>query len=1575
MSLHARILITCSLVLTACPAEEEGAPPIFNAIDPSLQCPSDKVGWDFSTGGNETDIVPIRVGSEIKVQIAQVTCIDTNEMVDLTASFRADCDNSAVCKRPLARPTDPFTNASCPRRFLKLKYKCGNEPKEYDLSLLNWGNSLSSGAQQVIEKNPANLATDPILLACSDVINTRGYAVETSNGSYSTIYKDRNQCNGLRRCFSNQKSDLGTIGSTIGVSTKYYYTCGTSTAVRESIARRGEQRIDYSCAEGSEQTAFERAPALFIKDVSFTAQVGGNGEPTTTLNRLTRDLKANCESRRSCEVDLNKAELGEAWGTFKVEYWCGTSRGVTEKKYFHVREVDMGLNKLALRCGGRLKIADGSEAWVAQQCPDGSRVCSVPPNLPDARINFFCEGTDGAMANTQWVYRTENYTTQLRSRSLECPLESQRSGIQLIRRVSTGGDPFIDDISACNNKTSCLINNLGEHYSYRCSGTEEVKTSTAYVSGGQNKLYLDCRPRPRVTEISGCITPPNSQLACLPVASDGCTVSLTGTNASAATVRACTTDINVKYTCGSDATVLSRAVGPGSFPATASPDGGELGVDGGSLFNFTVECPYDPSPRPTATSKACIPKTCPKNTRRNAQMECEQDSSIVVYPFLGLVPFFRNPATWAEVTEVKEGFPYIKTIGMFYSGSPAVTQSQAGTLWAYDVFKRKDGTGPEIPGFRCIVSTPTVNWANGNYAALGDWQSNQASVLPSTCFNAPYGDVNSSWYHGSRMVSVNEQTFRNNYALLRTMVVGNFDTRGRAIESWRNAPNPVGFFYTPATGYVNQLAYFAQQSDFRYQKAFRFSDSTQIEMVAVSGRLDQPPLEIGVESFSKPPTLQMNFGWALLGDSPMHPHSPNTRLLNAERTSLKYLNPRATLEIAKEDATLGNKWAAENMAVVGSVGLRGGNPQEQIERLTLKLNPDILKRIMSVKGGGTNQRADGWMSNRIEVNSVFKARVCLDFDGIARAPGQTDIDNKFISATVGGTTYKLGVTRRCSSEFAFTVIRDIFPKPVLPVNATERGIDKGTTTGQGGGRVSSNSDQASQQGCRRQCTANADCGAGGVCTSGNCAQTTENVECSSGYRAGSTTGGSLGFGRSIFSAQSSGSTNSMTRTSTASNRSNVELMSYNLLSSDEQQAGQTMVGGTRSEVRLSLARIWSSVSTIADKLKDKKTAPTRVWYKPAVMKPRGTDSTLPGLAFGISVDGPIFAGPVYLQGEFSLSVALGFDIVLKFISDTQKQSNMNNPAYPCLGTAACLQLSSDAKSFVEANEDCRLKGGRLVEVRTAAALTSTQSAAAGNNVWIGGQAAHVFDDPTCASLSGTGPLPGITQSTLAARMSSCKAASVSQYQWVTGNTPFADAQPNGTLFNLKPANHGFGTGLTHINNDDGSPLAAGLLYKTNGALEAHRSTTFAGTLSAGGAVTTARYVCEYLPAKAYQYNEVSLTPGVEFSFGAGAAVCWPSTVIGACLGAEIKFFTAGVSIEMANRSMKIYDTEVITGVQPRATIGSHGSTAKVEYAFLSGSVGVEIRFFIGSKNFNIVSYSGVAGDQAVLWEDVDRFAR
>ncbi len=1594
------------VVLGACAAEEDGGPPVFNAIDPSLQCPAGQVGWDFTTGGNESDVLVQAVGSEIKIQEVKYSCLAstgiTNER-DLTASFRAECDNAKQCERPILNTNEVASLGlgTCARKYLIAKYKCGNEPTVYDLTRFPWGDA-TSGVSKLV-RTPANEATDKVKITCTDPITLKGYSFRQSSGAPSAILQGALPCNGKRRCFYNERSYVSVgYGSEL---TKFYYTCGTNAAIREhvvDISGGKQQYIDFDCSDDVLQTGFERAPVIFYKGASYTTEYGDM--PAATVTDINQRLRGECEGKRSCSIPVPKSSLPQ-WssGVFKVEYWCGSTKGAPEVKYIHTRQLTgynawKGDESIAIQCGGRLRIVGAGRPWVATECPDGVRLCSLPPGEDDTLVNFFCEGLDSAMQNSQWLWDSKKYDVQYRERWIECPIESERVGIQLLGLKYNGSNvdtkPDLAALSACNGRQSCLIRPFAGAaayaYRFRCPNGAEVDSVRTMVNGAPMD-YLDCKPWPKVEYVSaicGIATRYANRETFCAQPGPSCTVDFAKKDAVWANlIRNCDAGVGVGYTCG-NSTMLYSTFAKESFGRTA--DGGFITEDGGSTVSGTVSCAYDPTPRPTAVTKKCIPATCANNKKRNLEMDCEADSNIKVYQSFTPKFVFEEPATWAATTTLKEGFPYIKYLSVEYgSVTDGFARSQAGTIWAYDVFKKKDGTGPEVKGFRCIVSSAGLNFNGDGRAVFGDWQSYDATILPDQCFkDPPYGDLTSSWYHASRRAGgvVNEQVFRNTYNYVKTMVVPAFDSKGRVVLASKNAPNPIGFFYTPATGYIDQFDYLAQQSNFAQERQIAFLPSRQIELKTTSGKLDQKSFFIEKESFWNPPQLDFAFGWNLLGDSPYHPFSDRTRLGAAGMGPLRYRNPRAVVEMAKEDAALPNKWVANNMAVLASVPIGGGNAQEKQERFRATLTKDTLTRIMSVRGTGGKKRADGWMANNIEVNTVFKARVCIDFDGIDRAPGDTNINDKFLSATVGGITYKLGVTTRCTQEFPFTVTRDLFPKPVLPINANENPIDKATTTAQGEGRVTSNNDTATQQVCRRQCTVNADCGTG-TCNKpagqiGYCLETYEGVACKSAFRKNMVLGGSGGFGRSVLGMKNTADTDAPATSggsgasNTTSSASAVTLMDYNVLDSEEKKEGQTVTGQTKKETKISLGRIWSSVAAIqgamADLQKKANPKPVKPWWKPGFSRPFGGKSPLPGIAFGISAEGFIFAGIVTLHVEISASIQVGFDIVLKFVSDKQTIATKTEQAvYPCLGTGKCLKLSTTAKSFGEANEDCNFQGGRLAEPRTTAALTEIQTAAASNDIWIGGQASHIFDDPTCTDLST------VTQAASTARLADCKANSATQYQWINGNLAFADSYSSGTLFNqnLHASKHGFGSITTILN--EGSPLKSGLLLKVSGALESHASSdklSASSTVTSGKPLKTAKYVCEFDGAAAYKSSEFSVGPSLEASAGVGASVCWPSSVVGACLAAEFKFITVGISVAYESKSVKIYDTSN-TALVPRATIGGKGGIAKWEWAALTGRLAVEIRYFFGSDDYNIVSYSGVAAGEYELWSDIERYRR
>lgn len=1603
--MQARFALLAGLVAAACVPEDSAPPPLFNAIDPTLQCPEGQVGWDFTTGGGQDqDVLVAPVGSEIKIQSVQYQCLDEGNSTsrDLTASFRAECDNTGSCTRPIVQPSEMAANSlgTCQRRSVTATYKCGNETTLYDISRVAWWTSRPSFLPLV--PYPANAPTDTLRFVCGNTINVRGYSRRLNDGSQSVVLTDRlTRCNGLRRCFSNNTSDMQS-SSPVSNYTKVFYTCGRETAVREAIIDNTgatKNYIDFDCGGEGAAAGFERAPVIYLKSVSFEKQGGPDLAQAVTVG-ITSRLKGACEGTRRCSIPMPTAEVPAGLrGAFKVEYWCGAAKGFTERKYFFTTDVygvsnARGSETMSLQCGGRLRVTDGSRPWVARDCPEGSRVCSLPTGEADTRLNFFCENAENA-DTTQWLYSPlqGTFANRIFDRSVECPLDSDATGIRITALAydgvrTTSEKPSVAALSTCNGKSSCLIapraGNPRYQYRFTCPNAPEVN-STKVMRDGMPMEYLDCRPNALVEYVTTTgVTPRATRYStdvnfCGSVAPT-CTIQFAPFLSYAEAMFNVSSNVRVGYRCGGGPAQTAEFPNS-SFAKTA--DGGFTLPDGGYIYTGSINCPYDPTPRPNAVTKKCIPTTCPNNSKRNATMDCEVDSQIAVLPTLRSVPQWKTPAN-RLTSVVKEGFPYLAYIVV----APNVTGPRAGTMWAFDVFKRKNNTGPEVRAFRCIVGSMGYSFSAGGLAAYGNTDLTQPALLPDDCFkNPPYGDLTSSWYHGSRRANaMNEQTFRNEYNLIRTVLVSAFDSKGRAVPANRTAPNPIGFFYTPATGYIDQYEYLAQTTDFTSQIPVTFSPSRQIELRALSGALGQSQLVFDRETFKNPPTLDVDFSWNLLGDSPFHPFSDKAIAVSGNVARLGRRNLRATVEIAKQDSSLTNIWTPENAEVVAQYQMGGGNPQEKRERFEVKLSAATVRRVMAVKGANQPRLPNGWMRNNIEINSTFKLRVCIDFDGISRNISDTNINDRFDSATVAGIEYRLGVTRRCSDEYPFIVTRDLFVKPVLPINAAETPVENGSTTAQGSQRVGSTDDVGVQQACRQQCTVNSDCGAGGFCEKppnvlGVCREQSENLKCKSTFRKGMVIGGKS-FGLSVMSVRNSADTDApaMARSATqvTSSQTTANLMSFNVLDSEEKKAGELVAGGTRRETTISLGRVWASVQQIAkaiDEAQKRTPSPVKKWYRPTVAHPlQGRGDAVPGLAFGIGKEGYVTAGPVVLFIEVSFQASLAFDVVLRFVTDTQTIATRTpQAAYGCLGTTQCLRLFTTPKSFIDANEDCSLQGGRLAEARTAAKLTAVKLAAAGNDIWLGAQASHLFDDPTCVDLSN------VAEANKTARLAACRADSITQYQWINGNVAFSTNQPNGTGFNQNlyadGGVQGFGTISTIANN--GSPLRSGVLLKANGTLENHATSdklSETSTVSTGVPVRTAQYVCEFDPAGAYNASEFSIGPSIQVSVGLGAAACWPSGSIGACIGAEFKFITAGIGVEYGSKSVKIYDTASIAAI-PRATIGGKGSTARWEWSALSGRLYAEIRFFIGSKDFNIVSFSGVAGGGDELWTNVERFRR
>ena len=122
MTMRVRLALASLVLFASCEKPLEDAP-LFNAKDLSLQCPTGQVGWDFSTGGNDSSVVESSVSREITVDAAMLgTC---NYQTD----FSIDCDGKCDCTRLVKKPTSP----TCAGGALNLKYHCGTETYSYNV--------------------------------------------------------------------------------------------------------------------------------------------------------------------------------------------------------------------------------------------------------------------------------------------------------------------------------------------------------------------------------------------------------------------------------------------------------------------------------------------------------------------------------------------------------------------------------------------------------------------------------------------------------------------------------------------------------------------------------------------------------------------------------------------------------------------------------------------------------------------------------------------------------------------------------------------------------------------------------------------------------------------------------------------------------------------------------------------------------------------------------------------------------------------------------------------------------------------------------------------------------------------------------------------------------------------------------------------------------------------------------------------------------------------------------------------------------------------------------------------------
>ncbi len=1601
MRFRTRLLALASVSLLACPAPEDTTPPpLFNAIDPSIQCAAGQVGWDFSTGGLG-EVLRNSVGRSVKV--IDATLGSGCGLTD--AELRAQCDGQEECPKPV----------SCNDADLTVTYVCGTEGPTYRARV------EGTGAGRKLN----------LICGLPITIKKATYAPSAARPADITAALAA-QCSGKRRCANGasgyQLNAFQDPAPNEGKTVEVRFACGGQPT--EFVRTLEDFNLDFYCGLDERTVEFREPMRIVSARARLPVEAGSKATVDALTERNLNKVRAACDGKLSCDFKLRlESNEREAWFFSRltdrtkvgelgwrqvgmqrllVAFTCG-EQTFEHEQLFELNDPSRDADIAgSLKCGESMvyeksqTITESCRTFSGvQQCTksyadlpalttlmkercDGKRVCYAPGF--DGRVTEYSVtgryGTlsqpDGGVVNVglqnsiRHVITCGSFSPQSTvdldhtsgAGPVTCPVFDPNATVRGIRVAEVSpADQTLAITKKCFGTDTCEVG--GASVKYRCGSSPTVLTS---MNG-----KAECRTAITITDINACFYRPPATYCQFQPGTCNYWGEIGGSIVSCPAV-------TVSYTCGQDPTVKQTTK---TTPA-------------GERFPRPVilECPTLTNPY---VRKECIPSLCYGSTRRDDNLQCVTDTSL--QPTTSVQT--GTITAWAEgadggtsrfgtrltagtdgVFTLKSDFPYQVFTSVFYKAdnNRLLPDSTTATTLAYDQFELLDGGTPTpgVFGLRCILAEASLreaavqsNVAGFQAAVMGG----KGSAIPSTCYDqGGFNDERTSTFDAARSVGLEESTFRARYRFKQSWVVSSFDPHGKAstrrFGATAVAPNPIGFFYDPKRDWVNSLGYYSQRADYSRAYKVRFEPSTELVLSAVDSTLDAPELLVDVEKPELLPGFDVNFSWNQRGSASLNPYFQDTKVANNPVQTLAARNLRVTVEMARADSNLENPWDASNAVRFPSQPVGPGiSLFRKSERVHVDFTPELRRRMLTVRGtptATTPAAPDGFMSDFLDEDTAFLVRACLDLDGLDRALADTNIDERGLASASG---YTAKVSRRCTEPRTVVVRRQLFVRPVMPFASDEKPNDKGAMARNGDRDVGGGNDNGGQVSCQRNCTVNADCGNNGVCTPGPngtigaCVRTPDNTKCTNDNRSSQGSAGQ--FPLTMYSARStSGTEQTAARAAsdqtTASGTASAEMLSFTTFAPTS-SAASVVNSPTKTSFEVKISPM---LQPIIETWKNKKIGPLTTNAQKSLMKRRGLGAAkgektrgADGLGLTVGREFYLQIGPVPLTVEFGLSAGVGFELKLAG-SVERSEVGMSNSGYPCINNTStrCFDAQATAQTFGEAHRQCQLKGGRLAPAVTAADFTAVNSALddamlASSEVWLGAQAAYNYGYAPCASNGGrwtngaNAPDGGFNDN--------CRTSSATGYFWLTGQRV---AQQNGlsaTLSNL--GNNGFGSSFTLPQSF--IPDKAGLTY---------RKQPF--QVSARRGSDTLPFVCQYDPATAVitQKNEVGFT--IEASIGFSAAICLPSNKVGVCLAADIKFVALSLSFEAGSQNSSIF-TGANTARRLRTVIGATSNKGGAELTALSGSLQMQLRFLFWSKGFDLKNFGPVAKKEWPFYEN------
>lgn len=1558
-------LLCAGLVAAGC-AEPE-PPPLFNAVDPTLQCPAGSVGWSFSTGGpDRVKRSPISDGVAYPVGNFPI-CDLQQDLVNRCAGQLA-CDYVAPASCRSGTNTETIT------------YKCGTETSTLT------ARPEPSGGDMLFA-----LHCGPRITIVDAVVGNRDTGAERNVTAGLS-----SRCSGKRRC-EGKTGQVESLAQDVidrqMAADQYYtfrYVCGGEPVAKLAT---GNTSFDFRCpVEDAKPPEFDSV----LEIVSFrlrylppSLDANAVAQHATWAARAKARLTSDCYLKPECTVKVN--ELLTVSGTlngektFPYPSWASAtvpatftdalpfgaitsnmavigyscSGGETEYQVF-----DQSSRDFKLQCGATMRVVEVGASQVGTPEPqstylttvqslcDGKRSC-LPPALYKNYTGVNVAGAIKVPKHQKYVIRCgelgvaaqttlsfELNTGQLGT--LRCPILDKQlfKGIRIDSVTPASATATV--VQQCFGKDRCNVGSSS--VKFLCGTSRTLHTGTGAIS---------CEPTIDIARIAGCGTRDFAHPTTVRAFNDirtfclsqkgSCQYSLNDLFGRATS--GC--DYRVEYRCGSDATLKTVT--------------GKFSTQEAVPTCAAVLNPIEP--------RKCVEKDCFNQTRRDDDLSCVKDTSLLpvvarvrpqVQTWDGPTADGGRPAALPSMSPgmvIRSGMPYQVFSGTVYwaPDQKAIQPSTTATVWAFDEFSYADGgvVPNGMYGFRCVVSEAAFNKGEIPWPApfRAGFFGGSVQVIPDSCFtpDRQLDNEDSVFYDGAKMAGMAEELFRQRYKRSKTWLISTFDAHSATSVvsmNWTGttsvASNPTGFFYEPSKDWINRRLYYAQRSDIPLRTEVKFERSTNIELRAADLIVNSPPLLLDVELPELLPDLEVEVGWSLRGDSVENPFSGNSAV--ASDVKLPSLNPRATIEIARVDGT----WEPLNAGILGAVKLGKGAILRQAARARVRITPELRRRLLSVKGTGPGQAADGLMKLNSEELTSMKVRACLDVDGLEHSFDAPAGSSRNTDAN--GQNFSLSIVKRCTNERTVVITRQLFVRPRPPTSLDEQPNDQGNTALSGNSDVGSNADNSQSVSCIRTCRVSNDCGAGGTCSNampnalGTCVRTDQNYVCENRGQSKSTSSGRE-LNSSLYNTTTDGRTeppsaNSTPGVASVFGRAAAEVLGFQSFDLNRSEASTSPTPGTNGySIEVTLA---PDIPQIIETFRKRRV--TGIYssdVRKALMRTRkfrrgssAFEGNREAVQYVVGREFYLGIGPLPIIAELALSAGVGFDITLKVQSETANSST-SAPRYPCLsqtGTTKCYVGYSETKTWQEAQNACASSGGRLATIKTSDDYQKTNEAlvtagiATGDDVWLGAQASYLFDNPLCGTNGNT---------------ADCRNGSATTWFWLDGS---AFARQSRLATTTQPISNGHGfPQQPSFGVASPVPTKSGLMLR----LSPYR-------LASDAITATKPYVCEYEGATTTHFRGFSATFGLTAGVGASAGACSPSNRLGVCLSLNLNFLTASFGFEVGTET-----TAVFRGGRPRATLGVNLNVGTVEWSLLSGSIDVELRAIYLSRTINIVEFKGV----------------